>query len=168
MVWERTGGVDSEIFQGNALNAVDAKARLSVPSFIRSALDRNSDARTVYIGRHERAPCLTLYGNAYSEYLIQETERRRRLEEEKGVAPASLDDQSRGLFGMTERVGYDAGGRIVLPAMLKKIGRIDEVALFVGQGRFVEMWNPRVAIEAGDAVLREIAEFHLEQRGGKA
>lgn len=160
--------MDSEIFQGNALNAVDAKARLSVPSFIRSVLDRNSDARTVYIGRHERSPCLTLYGNAYSEYLIEETERRRRLDEEKGVASASLDDQGRGLFGMTERVGYDAGGRMVLPQMLKRIGRIDELALFVGQGRFVEMWNPHVAIEAGGPVLKEIAEFYLEQRGAKS
>ncbi len=159
--------MDSEIFQGNALNAVDAKARLSVPSFVRSVLDRNSDSRAVYLGRHERSPCLTLYGNAYSEYLIGETERRRRLQEENGVAPAALDDQGRGLFGMTERVGYDAGGRMVLPQMLKKVGRIDELALFVGQGRFVELWNPRVAIEAGGAVLKEIAEYYLEQRGAK-
>jgi MraZ protein len=165
---ERTEGVDTEIFQGNALNGVDAKARLSVPTFVRSVLDRTSDARTIFLGKHERAPCLTLYGTAYSEYLIGETERRRRADEDRGIAATDLDDQGRGLFGMTERIGYDSGGRIVLPPMLRSLGRIEDLALFVGQGRFVELWNPRIAIEAGGEVLRQIATFYLEQRGAKA
>jgi MraZ protein len=165
---ERTEGVETEIFQGNALNGVDAKARLSVPTFVRSVLDRSSDSRTIFLGKHERALCLTLYGGAYSEYLIGETERRRRLDEDKGVAAAALDDQGRGLFGMTERITYDAGGRILLPPMLRSLGRIDDLALFVGQGRFVELWNPHVAIEAGGEVLKQIAAFYLQQRGAKA
>ena len=157
--------METEIFQGNALNGVDAKARLSVPTFVRSVLDRSSDARIVFLGKHERAPCLTLYGSAYSEYLIGETERRRRLDEDKGVAPAALDDQGRNRFGMTEKVGYDSGGRIVLPPMLRSLAGIGDLALFVGQGRFVELWNPATAIETGSAVLRQIATFYLEQRG---
>lgn len=160
--------METEIFQGNALNGVDAKARLSVPTFVRSVLDRSSDARVVFLGKHERAPCLTLYGTAYSEYLIGETERRRRLDEDKGVPADALDDYGRGLFGMTERVGYDSGGRIVLPPMLRNLGRIEDLALFVGQGRFVELWNPRVAMETGSDVLKQIAAFYLEQRGAKA
>jgi MraZ protein len=159
--------VETEIFQGNALNGVDAKARLSVPVFVRSVLDRSSDSRTIFIGKHERAHCLTLYGTAYSEYLIGETERRRRLEEEKGAAAAALDDQSRGLFGMTEKVGYDSGGRIVLPPMLRSLAGIGDLALFVGQGRFVELWNPATAIETGSEVLKQIAAFYLEQRGAR-
>lgn len=160
--------METEIFQGNALNGVDAKARLSVPAFVRSVLDRSTDSRTIFLGKHERAPCLTLYGIAYSEYLIGETERRRRVDEDKGIALAALDDQGRGLFGMTERITYDAGGRIVLPPMLRSLGGIEDLALFVGQGRFVELWNPRVAIEAGGDMLRQIATFYLEQRGAKA
>jgi MraZ protein len=159
--------VETEIFQGNALNGVDAKARLSVPAFVRSVLDRSSDSRTIFVGRHERAACLTLYGSAYSEYLIDETERRRRLDEEKGIAPDTLDDQGRNLFGMTERVTYDAGGRIVLPSMLRKLAGIGDLALFVGQGRFVELWDPATAIETGSAVLKQIAAFYLEQRGAR-
>jgi MraZ protein len=165
---ERTEGVETEIFQGNALNGVDAKARLSVPAFVRSVLDRSSDSRTIFVGKHERADCLTLYGNSYSEYLIGETERRRRLEEEKGAAASALDDQSRGLFGMTEKVVYDVGGRIVLPPMLRSLAGIGDLALFVGQGRFVELWNPETAIKTGGAVLKQIATFYLEQRGAKA
>ncbi len=157
-----------EIFQGNALNIVDAKARLSVPAFIRSVLDRSSDSRTVFVGKHERALCLTLYGTAYSEYLIGETERRRRLDEEKGGDPATLDDQGRNVFGITERVTYDSGGRIVLSPFLREEGRIEDLALFVGQGRFVEMWNPTVALESGGDTLKRIASYYLKQRGAKS
>ena len=157
-----------EIFQGNALNIVDAKARLSGPAFIRSVLDRSSDSRTVFIGKHERALCLTLYGTAYSEYLIGETERRRRLDEEKGGDPAALDDQGRNVFGITERVTYDSGGRIVVSPFLREEGRIEDLALFIGQGRFVEMWNPKVALESGGDTLKRIASYYLKQRGAKS
>ena len=51
--------METEIFQGNALNGVDAKSRLSIPAFIRSVLDRSSEPRSIFLGAHERAPCLT-------------------------------------------------------------------------------------------------------------
>ena len=59
------------------------------------------------------------------------------------------------------------GGRIVLPPMLRSLGRIEDLALFVGQGRFVELWNPRIAIEAGGEMLKQIATFYLEQTGSQ-
>lgn len=157
-----------EIFQGNALNAVDAKSRLSVPAFVRAVLDRSSDARAVYIGTHGRMPCLTLYGQSYAEYLVGEFDRLRLLGEDKGVDPDLFEDQERGLFGMSEKVGYDSGGRIVLHPLLREEARIDDLALFVGRGRFVEMWNPRLAAEMGGDKLKKIAAFYLKQRGAKA
>lgn len=160
--------MDSEIFQGNALNSVDAKARLSVPAFIRSVLDRSSDSRIVYIGAHERAHCLTVYGAAYSEYLIDELERRRLAEEQKGGDPDALEDQGRGLFGMTERVPYDGSGRIILPALLRSEGAIEDLALFVARGRFVELWNPRIALKTGGEKLKRIAAYYLDQREARA
>lgn len=159
--------MESEIFQGNALNAVDAKSRLSVPAFIRSVLDRTSDARAVYIGTHGRMPCLTLYGAHYADYLVGELDRLRLRGEDKGADPDLLEDQERGLWGMSERVNYDAGGRIVLNQMLREEARIEDLALFVGRGRFVEMWNPAVAAEFGGERLRKIASFYLRQRGAR-
>lgn len=156
-----------EIFQGNALNAVDAKSRLSVPAFVRSVLDRSSDARAVHIGAHGRMPCLTVFGQSYAEYLIGELDRLRLREEAAGADPDAFEDHERGLFGMSERVNYDAGGRIVLPPLLREEARIEDLALFVGRGRFVEMWNPSVAIEMGGDKLKKIASFYLKQRGGR-
>jgi MraZ protein len=168
LVWERAEDVESEIFQGNALNAVDAKSRLSVPAFIRSVIDRASDSRAVYIGAHGRMPCLTVYGVSYAEYLVGELDRMRLRDEDHGGDPDALEDRERGLFGMTERVNYDSGGRIVLNPLLREEARIDDLALFVGRGRFVEMWNPSVAVELGGEKLKKIASFYLKQRGGKA
>ncbi|HYI64835.1 MAG TPA: hypothetical protein VEW71_08130 [Allosphingosinicella sp.] len=157
-----------EIFQGNVLNAVDAKARLSVPAFIRSVLDRSSDKRIVYIGAHESKPCLTLYGDAYSSFLIGELERRRLAGEARGGDPDEIEELEAGLFGMTERVLYDSGGRIVLPAMLRRLAGIEDSALFISRGRFVELWNPKLALELGGDNRKRIASHYLDERGGKA
>ena len=47
------------LFQGSALNAVDAKGRVSVPSFLRSVIERRGDSRTIVLAKHEAFPCLS-------------------------------------------------------------------------------------------------------------
>ncbi len=154
-----------DFFQGSALNAVDAKGRLSVPAFVRSVIERRSDARAIVVGAHEVAPCLTAYGRNYARNLWSDLERRRLAEEERG---GTLDDhyaRARRAFGMTEDVPYDTSGRIVLPPMMRRKGRIEDLALFVGIGGIVEIWNPRVALAEGDRDLKEIAAWRLEEKG---
>ena len=90
------------LFNGSALNAVDAKGRLSVPAFIR---------------------------------------------------------------GVIERRTYDTSGRIILPPMMRRKGRIEELALFVGVGGTFEIWNPHLALESGDDDLRDLAAYRLEEKG---
>jgi MraZ protein len=154
-----------DFFQGSALNAVDAKGRLSVPAFVRSVIERRSDARAIVIGAHEVSPCLTAYGRNYARNLYQEMERRRLAEEEKGAAIEEHYARARRLFGMTEDVPYDSSGRVILPPMMRRKGRIEDLALFVGVGGVVEIWNPRIALEEGDRDLKEIAAYRLEEKG---
>jgi MraZ protein len=154
-----------DFFQGSALNAVDAKGRLSVPAFVRSVIERRSDARAIVIGAHEVSPCLTAYGRNYARNLYQEMERRRLAEEEKGAGVEEHYARARRLFGMTEDVPYDSSGRIILPPMMRRKGRIEDLALFVGVGGIVEIWNPRIALEEGDRDLKEIAAYRLEEKG---
>ena len=68
------------LFNGSALNAVDAKGRLSVPAFIRAVVERRSDAKAIIIGVHEVDPCLTAYDRNYARNLYNENERRRLTE----------------------------------------------------------------------------------------
>lgn len=153
------------LFNGSALNAVDAKGRLSIPAFIRSVVERRSDAKAVVIGTHEIDPCLSAYDRGYGKNLQIEIERRRLIEEgQKGDAPNHFA-RARRIFGLTEDVPYDPSGRIILPTMMRRKGRIEDLALFVGVGGTFEIWNPHVALKSGDADLRELAAYRLEEKG---
>jgi MraZ protein len=154
--------VDSEIFQGNAMSAVDGKSRLSIPAFIRNALIP-AEPRHIILTVHGRAPCLMVHGDVHSAHMLAKLDER----EEAGDLDA-FDDDERGLWGMSERLMCDAGGRIVLSGLLRDAGRIEDMALFVGRGRYAELWNPHVAIDVGGERLKTIASYYLKQRGAKA
>jgi MraZ protein len=153
------------LFNGSALNAVDAKGRLSIPAFIRGVVERRSDAKAVVIGMHDVSPCLNAYDRGYARHLHLENERRRLLEEGQGGSPEAAYARARRTFGITEDVPYDTSGRIILPPMMRRKGRIEDLALFVGVGGTFEIWNPYVALESGDEDLRDLAAYRLEERG---
>jgi transcriptional regulator MraZ len=158
--------VDLEhLFNGSALTAVDAKGRLSVPAFIRGVIERRSDSRAVVIGAHEIDPCLTAYDRGYARNLYAENERRRLVEENASGPSEAHFARARRTFGLTEEVPYDSSGRIILPPMMRRKGRIEDLALFVGAGGTFEIWNPKIALESGDPDLRELAAYRLEERG---
>ena len=159
---ERALEVD-HLFNGSALNAVDAKGRLSVPASIRSVIERRSEARAIIIAGHEVEPCLTAYDLNHARYLFSENERRRLAEE--SADPKAHFARARRTFGITEEVPYDSSGRIILPPLMRRKGRIEDQALFVGVGGTFEIWNPRLALESNDAGLRELAAFRLEEKG---
>ena len=151
------------LFNGSALNAVDAKGRLSVPASFRSVIERRSDAKAIIIGVHEIDPCLIAYDRNYARNLYDENERRRLLEEERD--PQAHFARARRTFGVTEEVPYDSSGRIILPTMMRRKGQIEDLALFVSVGGTFEIWNPRLALQSGDDQLRELASWRLEERG---
>jgi MraZ protein len=153
------------LFNGSALSAVDAKGRLSVPAFIRGVIERRSDARAVVIGMHEVSPCLSAYDRGYARFLFAENERRRLSEEAAGGDAAAHHARARRTFGLTEEVPYDTSGRIILPPMMRRKGRIEDLALFVGVGGTFEIWNPHLALESGDEDLRDLAAYRLEEKG---
>jgi MraZ protein len=151
------------LFNGSALNAVDAKGRLSVPAFIRQVIERRSEARAIILSGHELDSCLTGYDRNYARILYQENERRRLNEE--GADPQAHFARARRTFGVTEEVPYDTSGRIILPPMMRRKGGIEELALFIGVGGTFEIWNPQLALKSGDADLKELAAYRLEERG---
>jgi MraZ protein len=149
------------LFSGSALGAVDAEGRVALPDFIRRVVERRSDGRRLMFGAHECAPCLTGYDPAHAPRLQAEVERQRLRDEAIGAPPETHHARARRLFGLVEDADFDAAGRIVLPAMMRRRGRIGDVILFVGTGAEFEIWNPELAREAGDPDLRELAEYRL-------
>ena len=155
------------LFQGSALNAVDAKGRVSVPAFLRSVIERRGDARTIVLAKHESFPCLSAYDPAYAA--LKHAKIERLFEKQESDPDAALEYQQRNLmaFAATEEVPYDSSGRIVLPPMMRRKGEIADLALFLGAGETFQVWNPDLLMaEPGiPDDMKDIARFRLEERG---
>ena len=155
------------LFQGSALNAVDAKGRVSVPSFLRQVIERRGDARTIVLAKHDAFACLSAYDPAYAA--LKHAKLERLLEKEETNPKAELEYQQRNLmaFAATEEVPYDSSGRILFPPMMRRKGQIGEVALFLGTGETFQVWNPQLLLDDPRIPedLKDIARYRLEERG---
>ena len=155
------------LFQGSALNAVDAKGRVSVPAFLRAVIERRGDARTIVLAKHDSFPALSGYDPAFAA--MRHAKLERLLEKEETSPDAELDYQRRNMmaFAATEETPYDTSGRIVLPPMMRRKGGIEDLALFLGTGETFQIWNPKLFL--GDSRIpedmKDIARFRLEERG---
>lgn len=153
-------------FHGYAMNGIDAKNRVSVPSGYREVIEARSHARIIVLAPHEREPCLIGYDQAYSAKLYEKLD--RRFGDDFGP---ERDDAARRQFGATEQLGYDDNGRIVLSPMIKELGELDRLAFFIAAGDTFEIWNPNVLLEvkgASDPRLARIVRAQIEAKGGKA
>jgi len=155
------------LFQGSALNGVDAKGRVSVPAFLRQVIERRGDARTIVLAKHDAFPALSAYDPAYAALKHAKLE---RLAEKQETDPAAELDYARRTmmaFGATEEVPYDSSGRVVLPPMMRRKGQIEELALFIGVGETFQIWNPRLFLADRNIPedMKDVARFRLEERG---
>ena len=155
------------LFQGSALNAVDAKGRVSVPAFLRSVIERRGDSRTITLAKHESFPALSAYDPAYAA--LKHSKLERFLEKVETGPDAQIDYEQRNLmaFAATEEVPYDTSGRIALPPMMRRKGQIEDLALFLGTGETFQIWNPQLLLDDARIPedLKDIARFRLEERG---
>jgi MraZ protein len=145
---------------GNALCAVDQAGRLVLPGFVRAILSRRGDPRLIFVGGHAEDPCLIAYDRSHATRLAADC--RRLCLAEEATEPHAHVARSRRMFGFVEQVSLDSRGKLALPAMMRRRARIDDLALVVGTGGPFEIWNPKIALEAGDAALSELAAFHLD------
>ena len=155
------------LFQGSALNAVDAKGRVSVPAFLRSVIERRGDARTIVLAKHDSFPALSAYDPAYAA--LKHAKLERLLEKQETDPAADLDYARRTMmaFGATEEVPYDSSGRIILPPMMRRKGQVEDLALFLGTGETFQIWNPNLFLQ-DDRIpedMKDIARYRLEERG---
>ena len=155
------------LFQGSALNAVDAKGRVSVPAFLRSVIERRGDARTIVLAKHDTFPALSAYDPAYAA--LKHAKLERLLEKQETDPAAELDYARRTMmaFGATEEVPYDSSGRIMLPPMMRSKSGIEDLALFIGVGETFQLWNPKLFLADPNIPddMKDIARFRLDERG---
>ena len=156
------------LFQGSALNGVDAKGRVSVPAFLRTVIERRGDSRTIVLAKHEHFPCLSAYDPAYAALKHQKIERLLEKNEQQPDAQLAYSQSNLLAFAISEEVPYDSTGRILLPAMMRRKGGIADLALFLGVGETFQIWNPDLLLKDPRIPedLKDIARFRLEERRG--
>lgn len=153
------------VFSGSAVATVAPDGLVELPAFVRRAFEADTADRRLVVGAHDSDPCLTAYDAAHMPAVHDELERRRLRDEGLGEGPEAHHHRARRAFGFAENAPLDDGGRFVLPELMRRRGRIDDLVLFVGAGAQVELWNPSLARASGDEDLRELAEYRLEEIG---
>lgn len=158
-----------QLFSGSALAEVGPDGAVRLPEFVRRAIggeEPGGNARLV-LGVHDSDPCVTGHPPRLWPRIQAEIERRRLRDEALGAAPAEHHRRARRAFGLSEEAGCDRRGRVRLPPLVRRRGRIGRLALFVGTGAGFEIWDPELAREAGGEALRELAEYRLGERRGR-
>ena len=146
------------LFGGSALASVDPDGRVRLPHFVMSVAARRAEDGALVIAAHEADPCLTAYDRAFRRALFADSERLRLADPEGGDVHRR---RARRAFGLSEEAELEDGASL-LPPMMRRLGRIDDVALFVGTGGTVEIWNPHLAAGSGDPALEEMARWRLD------
>lgn len=164
-------------FLGHALNAVDAKGRVSVPAAFRNVFDRrrrlidgaaDGDRNELMIGLHEAGDRLVALDSLAQQQLqgeLRETVSEMPARERRTMLSASKSDE----LGPLSSVMFDGAGRMVLTPMLRRFGAIGDLALFWGTGDSFEIWNPdhaRAAFADSPRSLMTL-DYLLEERGVK-
>ena len=148
------------LFYGSMEVAVDAKGRLSLPSEFREVFARaeslEHQGRFYLIPRAAEDSSVKLshaacVGGALLENLGFELE-------SCSMARASIIEQ---LLPTVEMVRFDSVGRLTLSAGMVEHLSLKERAVFVGVGRFFELWSPALV---GEQRAAEVAMWRAELR----
>ncbi|MEA3029705.1 MAG: transcriptional regulator MraZ [Sphingomonadales bacterium] len=164
-----SGGDGAEVagqkFRWHGLSSVDLKGRLSVPAAYRQTIEARGGGRDILMSKHPGAPCIVCYDRGFEEELDRDLKEQRRIELERGDN-ISFIRRHRGIYSTSAPVSWDSSGRVILPDYLKDRAHIGAAALFVAFGDGFEIWDPQTALEqAEDEDLRELAAFHLREKG---
>lgn len=152
--------VVEHLFSGSAVDLVGPDGAVRLPPFILRVVEGGAGLGRMMVGAHESDPCLTAWEARRAPALAAEVERQRLRGETLGAPAAEHHSRARRAFGFVEDAIIERG-RLTIPPMMRRKGRIGEQVLFVGTGSGFEIWNPEVARAADDEALREIAEYRL-------
>lgn len=154
-----------ELFKGYAINAVDAKGRLSIPASYRATIETRSIAKEITLSLRFDPNHIRGYDDYYSDHIYQQIERRYAPDEEAARAAALQRE-----FGFVEPLPYDANGRVMLPAATRAAAGIGKLACFIAFADYFEIWDPArlIASERADAATKFYVETLLKERGGRA
>ncbi|MEK9595471.1 MAG: division/cell wall cluster transcriptional repressor MraZ [Rhodospirillaceae bacterium] len=121
------------VFLSTFENKLDGKGRVSVPASFRSALDKQNSAGVVLFPSLRHA-CLEGCGDQRIEQIAESIDRLDAFSEEAEAMQTILADSA--------SLSIDGDGRMVLPEKMIAFAGLENVVVFVGQGRQFQIWAP--------------------------
>lgn len=137
-------------FWGTHSGRLDRKGRIAIPAVFRSELEASGSDRIVFRSSL-RHPCIEGRSGAIFDELIERINQMQDLDEDAdALATATLAD--------VHLLRPDGDGRLVLPGELIEAAGLQEAALFLGKGKWFEIWEERAGrahLAAMRALVRE-------------
>ncbi len=157
--------MSGQLFIGSALNGVDAKNRVSVPSAFRDVIKARTGGAELFLGPGLREGSLVGYDALFSDKL--QAAHDQRFGASDGI---DREDDGMSIFSSVERLTIDSAGRVVLSASMIGWSGIDGQALFLSAGDRFFVWNPQTLLAQPnlDPRLANIARGHLAAKGTPA
>ena len=117
------------MFLGRYEHTIDEKGRITIPAKFREGL-----GDCVYITQGFDGNLQAFPADLY-EAMSRQVRSANYLDSNSRVL-------RRILFANAEMAKFDSAGRILLPAFLRKLADLAEVAMLVGSGEYFEIWSP--------------------------
>lgn len=121
-------------FVGSFENRVDKKGRVSVPASYRTVLARQP-TQELYLGVDPETGGIDGWSDSY----LDEIEARI---DQLPIGSPKRDLMELQYFGAPHITQVDGDGRIVLPQRMREQAGLREIGLFVGRGKFFQLWDP--------------------------
>ena len=124
------------LFIGTHLNRLDAKGRVSVPAPFRQSLETNSDGTVTCFPAMQHA-CLEAMSTRLITSFLDSASKNYATFSTEGDALLTA------MLGRADRLKWDSGGRIQLPATLLQHAELQEGEIaFLGLGFRFQIWHP--------------------------
>lgn len=151
------------LYLGCALCEVDADGNILLADSLARSLGLPAPDEPLFLSTHERDQCLVGYAKSHLSEIRTRTERWRMADEDAGRDARGHHERMRRLFGIVEAAPRNERG-LLLPAVMRHLGKIESIALVVGAGDRFEIWNPHLAAAHGDGRFRELASWQVTHR----
>ncbi len=127
---------DVTVFLSTYVNNIDKKGRVSVPAPFRAEMMAQS-RQSVVIFPSRKEGFLFVWG--YDDFLAF----AKRI---NSLPPMSKERQrlSRTILAASKNITLDGDGRMILPADLLEVAKVEDKLLFAGQGEYFTLWNPEL------------------------
>jgi MraZ protein len=160
------------IYSGTSFAVIDGKGRVAVPAGLRSHIPEVEDGgrkeRVLWVGFHEKFPCLVAFGQDQYAKLSSEIE-TQRSEARELRREFDEDAEYRKRFSWIEHYILDGSGRFSPTATHRRRCGLSGPVAFVGVGKRFEIWSAARLVDCPDADrdLREIATEVLAEAAKK-